>query len=304
MRFSVWLTGRQSWESMLAAARHVDATGWDGVYVADHFMGMEDDTIPTLEAWTTLTAIAASTAKVRVGTLVLGNTYRHPAVVAKMATTLDQVSGGRTILGLGAGWQENEHVEYGIELGPLGERLARLEEACQVITGLFGKQRTDFDGRYYRLQGATCEPKAVHGHLPLLIGGSGEKVSMRLAATYADEWNTWGDPATMAAKRPALDRHCEALGRDPSTIVRSAQANVYCRDDAAWIDANRGRMKPGRPTLVGTPAELVETMFAYAAAGVGEFIVPDFNVPSPSEKLALFDLLAEEVVAPVRTSIG
>ncbi len=143
MRFGFWPGTAASWEDTLALCRHAEATGWDGICYADHFMADGADTSgPWTEAWTTLAALAASVPRIRIGTLVSGNTYRHPAVLAKMAATVDQISGGRLVLGLGAGWQENEHRQYGIPFYTLGERLARLDEACQVIKSLFSNEKS------------------------------------------------------------------------------------------------------------------------------------------------------------------
>jgi F420-dependent oxidoreductase-like protein len=195
----------------------VESTGWDGVCYADHFMPNGEDTSgPWSEAWTTIAALAASVPRIRVFPLVTGNTYRHPAVLAKMAATVDHISGGRLVLGLGAGWQENEHLAYGIPLYDIRERLARLEEACRVIKGLFTDPRTTFHGKYYQLEDAPLEPKPVQDPLPLLIGGGGEKITLRIAARYADEWNVWGDVETLRSKMAVLERHCAEVGRDPS----------------------------------------------------------------------------------------
>jgi F420-dependent oxidoreductase-like protein len=237
MRFSIWLTMEQSWDDLLGSAEHAEHTGWDGVWVSDHFMpNGERSSRPRLEAWTTIAGVAACLERVRVGVLVTGNTYRHPAVLAKMAATVDRVSGGRLVLGLGAGWQVNEHEAYGIELPPVPERLARLDEACQVIRLLHSQERSDFEGRFYRLVDAPCEPKPLQRPLPLLIGGSGEKVTMRIAARYADEWNCWGLPDLIEHKLEVLERHCVEIGRAPGSIRRSAQAVVLMSDDIDQLE--------------------------------------------------------------------
>ena len=216
MRFSYWPSPTQPWSEVLHLAQHVERKGYYGVWYADHFMPNEGDvSTPWNESWTMIAALAAAVPRLRVGPLVSGNTYRHPAVLAKMAATIDHVSGGRVVLGLGAGWQENEHRAYGIEFSTVGGRLARLDEACQVIKGLFTQPRTTFQGKYYQLTDAPLEPKPAQQPLPLLVGGGGEKVTLRIAAKYADEWNVWGDPATLRHKMEVLDRHCESLGRDP-----------------------------------------------------------------------------------------
>lgn len=190
MKFSVWPNIAGKWTDLLDLAHHAEQTGWDGLWVADHFMpnaAAPADLGPTNEAWTTLAAIAGSVPRIRLGTLVTGNTYRHPAVLAKQAATVDNISGGRLVLGMGSGWQENEHIAYGIPFYTVGSRLRRLEEACQVLKGLFSGERTTFEGKYYTLTDAPLAPKPVQGTLPLLIGGGGEKLTLRIAATYADE---------------------------------------------------------------------------------------------------------------------
>src|SRR5687768_10563237 len=158
MRFSVWPNAGQAWDQIVDVARHAEATGWDGVWMADHFMPMAEGPAdgPTFECWSLLAALAASVPRVRLGALVTGNTYRHPAVLANIATTVDHIAGpGRLILGIGAGWQENEHRAYGIDFGAsAGERLARLDEACQIIRGLLDNQRTTVEGRHYRVTDA------------------------------------------------------------------------------------------------------------------------------------------------------
>jgi len=302
MRFSIWPNMQQPWEDVLRVAQHAEATGWDGVWYADHFLPnapLEDDASVghTDECFTTLAALAAAVPRVRLGSLVAGNTYRHPAVLAKMATTIDHISGGRFILGLGAGWQENEHEAYGIDFFDVPTRLRHLDEACQVITGLVANRRTDLEGAHYRLTQAPLEPKPTNGHLPLLIGGGGEKVTLRIAATYADEWNVWSTPELLARKGKVLDAHCERIGRDPSTIARSTQGLFYISEDTAFLDTMRGR-ETGRPMIVGTPSEVVDIVGAYQDAGLDELIVPDFNLRTWERKQDALDLLINEV-APV-----
>ena len=159
MRFSFWPNPSQSYADVLTLARHVEQTGWDGFWYADHFMPNAEDThVAWPEAWTTLAAIGAQVPRLRIGTLVSGNTYRHPAVLAKMAATLDHITEGRVVLGLGSGWQENEHLQYGIEFGSVGERLRKLDEACQVIAALFNQHQANFSGEFYQLQNATLNP--------------------------------------------------------------------------------------------------------------------------------------------------
>jgi F420-dependent oxidoreductase-like protein len=300
MRFSFWPTAGQPWPDILDLAHHVERTGWDGVWIADHFMPYPGDIGGDMhECFAAVAGLAAAVPRLRIGTLVAGNSYRHPAVLAKQAVTIDHVTGGRFVLGLGAGWQENEHVAYGIELGAPGERLSRFEEACAVITSLLREDRTTFHGKYYRLTDAPLAPKPVRGRLPFLVGGGGERRTLRVAAHFADEWNIWGDPTLLAHKSGVLERHCADVGRDPSSITRSANALLWLSEDEAWLARYRGRHL-GRPSIVGTPAEVVEIVAAYRDAGVGELIIPDFNMSEVGRKRAAMDLFINEVATAFR----
>lgn len=295
MRFSFWPTPSQPYDDVLRLARHVESTGWDGIWYADHFMpNAEDTSTPWPEAWITLAALGAQVPRLRIGTLVAGNTYRHPAVLAKMAATLDHITGGRVVLGLGSGWQENEHRQYGIPFYTVGERLKRLDEACQVIKLLYTEQSANFDGEYYRLDGASLEPKPVQDPLPLLIGGGGEKVTLRITARHADEWNVWGDPAILEHKMAVLDRHCADLGRDPKAIKRTAVALLFMSDDQGFLDKMRAADIP-QPRLVGTPEEIRAEVERYRALGVDELIVPDFTLGGMDQKIATLDRFITEV---------
>ncbi len=289
MRFSFWPNPSQPFTEVLELARHVEATGWDGIWYADHFMPNAEDTAPPFpEAWTTLAALGATVPRLRIGTLVTGNTYRHPAVLAKMAATLDHITDGRVVLGLGSGWQENEHVQYGIEFYTVKERLDRLAEACQVIKALFSETAASFEGRHYTLKAATLEPKPVQTPLPLLIGGGGERMTLKITAQYADEWNVWGDPAVLRHKMAILDRHCGDVDRNPKDIQRSAVALLFMSEDQAYLEGVRNN-DSGRPSVIGTPAEVKDVMSEYAEAGVDEFIVPDFTLGPKAQKLATLD---------------
>jgi F420-dependent oxidoreductase-like protein len=300
MRFSVWPNARQPWSEVLETARHAEDTGWDGVWFADHFMpNAEDVSQPTLECWTVLAGLSTAVPRVRLGALVSGNTYRHPAVLANMAATTDHLSGGRVVLGLGAGWQENEHAAYGIPLPPVGERLARFEEACRVVKGLLTEERTTFEGRFYTLRDAPCEPKPLQRPLPLLVGGGGEKVTMRIAARWADEWNVWGTPDVLRHKIGVLDGHCAEADRDPSSVRRSCQALLVMTDDADALAQARGRRYP-MPALVGTVDDVRAAMADYAEAGVDEFIVPDFTLTPGDAKKEVLDTFLTRVAADFR----
>lgn len=295
MRFSFWPTPSLSFQDTLDLATHAESTGWDGIWLADHFMpNAEDTSAPWPEAWTTLSAIAARVPRVRLGTLVTGNTYRHPAVLAKMAATVDHISHGRVVLGLGSGWQENEHQQYGIEFDTVSGRLARLDEACQVIKTLFSDTKANFQGEHYQLTDASLEPKPVQSPLPLLIGGGGEKVTLKITAKYANEWNVWGDPSILRHKMGILDQHCADLGRDPSEIHRTAVALLFMSDDEAFLEKMRNA-EIAQPKIVGTPEEVRGIVADYEAAGVGELIVPDFTMGNAEQKIATMNRFINEV---------
>jgi F420-dependent oxidoreductase-like protein len=302
MRLSIWPNANQPYSEIVEVARHAERTGWDGVYVSDHFMvpavtGAPVDT-PTLECGTLVAALAATIPRLRVGTLVYGNTYRHPAVLANMAATVDQICGGRFVLGIGTGWQDNEHRQYGIALPPVPELIDRFEEAVQVIRGLLDQPRTTFAGRYYQLADALCEPKPVQQPLPITIGAAGERRMLRIVARYADAWNTWGTPDLLAHKSAVLDRWCAQVDRDPASIARSAQAMVLVGVEPDELAARTARSP--LPFIGGTPQQLLDTMARYAEAGVDEFIVPDRTLGTGHQRHELMDLLIEQIAAPLR----
>ena len=303
MRFSIWPSLAQPWADVLEVTRHAEATGWDGVYVADHFMGDAGGGFgavenPMLEATATLAALAMATDRLRLGTLVLGNTYRHPAVLANWAASLDQLSGGRLLLGVGAGWQENEHEQYGICLPLPGERIERFEEACHVWKGLLRQPTTTFAGIHYQLTDAICVPKPVQSPLPLLIGGKGDRM-LGVVARHADAWNMWGLADVIAERGAVLDQRCEAIDRDPATIERSAQALVLLTDDRARADAflEQYRAAPRRAAIAGTAEDVSVEVAAWQAAGLDEVIVPDFTLGTGTKRLDRMDAIIE-LVAP------
>ena len=246
MRFAIKTSPQETtWEDMLAVWQAADALDvFESAWTFDHFYPIfSDPTGPCLEGWVTLAALAQATERLRVGVLVTGIHYRHPALLANMAATLDIISGGRLELGIGAGWNEEESGAYGIELGSLQERFDRFDEACAVIVGLLTQTTTDFSGRYYTLTSARCEPKPVQSPMPpICIGGTGEKRTLRTAAKYADHWNfPGGTVEQFVAKREVLHRHCADLGRDPSEIQTSTHLRLAADGDpASVVDAARG----------------------------------------------------------------
>lgn len=291
MRFSIWPNLMQPFHDVLALARHADSNGWDGVWVADHFMGdgagFGAEESPTLEATSVVAALASATERVRIGPLVLGATYRHPAVVANWAASVERISSaasgdGRLVLGLGAGWQQNEHRQYGIELPPVRDRVSRFGEYCEIVRRLLTEDRVTFRGRWFELDGALCEPKPVGGPT-LLVGGKGDRM-LGIAAQFADEWNMWGLPELIAERSAVLDRCCEAIGRDPSTIRRSTQALLLPTDDAARAQRFLDAASP-RAAVAGSPHEIAETVAAWHDVGIDEVIVPDAPLGRGAERL-------------------
>jgi F420-dependent oxidoreductase-like protein len=261
----------------------------------------------TLECWTALSGLAMATRRMRIGTLVAGNTYRHPAVLAKMATTVDILSGGRLICGIGAAWQKNEHDAYGIPFYTVGERLSRFEEACQVILGLWTEHKYTFQGKYYQLQDAPLYPKPVQQpHPELLIGGGGEKRTLRIAAQYATHWNCWAGPATMRRKIQILQEHCAAVGRDPATITRSANMPLLFTETSAQAEqliASVNR-RYGWPEpyvrdllLAGSASQIQDKIGQMRDIGIDQIFVPTFLPPYNLETL---DRLMTDVAPALR----
>jgi len=303
MRFSIWPSAAQPWKDILEITTHCEQTGWDGVYFADHFMpngpGPEALDGNTLECWSVIAALAASVPRLRLAPLVTSVTYRHPAVLANIAAAVDQISFGRLSLGIGAGWQENEHASYGITLGGVRERMDRLEEAAHILRSLLGERRTTFSGRYFQLTDAPNQPAPVQDRLPLLIGGGGEQRTLRIAARYADHWNYWSTPDVLAHKLAVLRRHCDDLGRDPADIHISTQARLFLSTDETWLAGKREVQLP-QPVIVGTPAEVAEIVVRYRDAGADEIIVPDATLGTGSRKKDTCDLFMAEVASAAR----
>lgn len=273
---------RTTWPDLRRAIEHAEAVGFDSLWIDDHLLCDEGDwTDPKLEGWTTLAAAAAITRRIQLGTLVSANTFRSPGLTAKLAVTLDHLSGGRAVLGLGAGWFEREHDAFGIDFGAgFGERLDRLAEAVPLIRQLLDGERVTHDGPVYRMRDAVCRPLPVQRRLPLLIGGSGPRKTLPLVARHADIWNGRGDPAALRAIDGQLRALCDEIGRDHREIERSIYLNVLIRRTradalAAWERVRRRHHPPtgeDRPEVVGTVDDVASGLREYAAAGIGHAI--------------------------------
>jgi F420-dependent oxidoreductase-like protein len=225
-------------ETILGIATTAEDHGFDSVWVMDHLyqismVGPKED--PMLEAYTLLSALAARTSRVSLGTMVTGVTYRNPALLAKIVTTLDVISSGRAILGIGAAWNDEEHAGFGFDFPSARERLDRLEEALQICRAMFTEVAPTFDGRYYRVHEVLNNPRPIRGRIPVLIGGSGEKRTLKLVARYGDACNLFGDPDTVRHKLEVLERHCADVGRDPAEITKTVLLTV--EDPASASDA-------------------------------------------------------------------
>jgi F420-dependent oxidoreductase-like protein len=295
VRFGVTLPQiKRSWQETAAAARELDALGYDSVWVCDHLYGVPLPTLPIFEAWSELAAVAAITERVGLGTLVTPPFFRNPAVLAKQVATVDHVSGGRTIVGLGAGWFEPEFRGLGCPFPPLGERMRALDETAEILRRLFSEERVSFEGRHFQLRDAICEPKPVR-RPPILIGGGGERVLMGIAARHADIWNNLAVfQPQLGHKVEALRRRCEQLGRDPDEIEVSQQCVVVVAEDeaAARVALEKaqkiygGHMGAGlvEHGIWGHPERVVECIERHQALGctlfVMEFFGRDTRVPA------------------------
>ncbi len=264
------------WDSLVDFWREGDRIeAFDAGWTYDHFDPIFSDTPgPVFEGWTTLAALSGIVSRVRLGILVTGNTYRHPALVAKMAATIDVASGGRLEIGLGTGWAEEEHHAYDIPLPPWKERFDRLEETCEILDALLTRDSTDFDGPFHQIRGARCRPKpAQKPRPPIVIGGTGEKRTLRIAARWADQWNLpGGDPDVLRHKIGVLHRHCADVGRDPAEI----EISIKMKAD-------------------GDPGEFAELAAEYREAGA-QHVIAQFNAPFDPAKLGP---IAEQLVPVV-----
>jgi F420-dependent oxidoreductase-like protein len=276
-------------DRLVELTQAAEAAGFDLVTVMDHFyqipaVGSEDE--PMLEAYTTLGGLATRTTRVQLATMVTGVTYRNPALLAKQVTTLDTLSHGRAVLGIGAAWNEAEHVGYGFAFPGTGERLARLEEALEICHLMFTEERPSFQGRYYAIDRAQNSPRPIQqGGPPILIGGGGERKTLRLVAKYADISNWFGTFEEIVHKGEVLDRHCEAEGRDPATILRTIMAPVVLVSNDREADAALARVTPERRarTTAATPERAAEILRPYVDAGFRGFILRNPNLQTPEE---------------------
>jgi F420-dependent oxidoreductase-like protein len=311
MRFGIQ-TGPQNttWPDVLNIWQVADGLKFDTAWTFDHFFPIfTDPKGPQLEGWTTLTALSMKTQHVRVGTLVTGVTYREPAVLAKIGATLDVITGGRLEMGIGAGWFQFEHESLGIPFYTTAERIKRLGEACEVILRMWTEDAATYDGAYYHLKEAYCNPKPVQKpHPPILIGGSGEQLTLKMVARYADEWNAFGTPDIIRHKIEVLEGHCRAIGRDVNTIEKSIAIPLVMSKDSSKLDgmladmaSRRGMsLEDARTSMLwGSPDEVIKKIEAYREVGVTHVILSQRAPYDP----AMLELFAKEVIPAVRQKV-
>jgi F420-dependent oxidoreductase-like protein len=296
---------KRPWSDTRDTARELDRLGFHSVWFNDHLYGVPMPHLPILEAWTALTAVGALTEKVELGTLVTPVGFRNPALLAKMAATLDVVTNGRVIVGLGSGWFESEFTGYGMPFPPLRDRLEQLDETATILKLLWTVSSPSFAGKHYRLDATYCEPKPVR-RPPILIGGGGEKVLLRLAAKHADVWNNLAvNQQALAAKVGKLHEHCAAVGRDPAEIRISQQCLVVIGESEADAQAKSDKAAaiygghmgaPGPLSIFGTAEQCIEKIHAHARLGCTMFVIEFFgrDVREPAR------LFAERVLPAFR----
>jgi len=289
VRFGAQLWSQATdWPGFIGAAVAAEEAGWDSVWTWDHLHAIFGPwEQPVLEGWLAMGAVAARTSRVRVGLMVGANTFRNPGHTAKLAATLDHVSGGRAVLGIGGAWFAREHEAFGIDFGAsVGERLDRMDEAVEVMRRLLDGERFSHAGRFYHFDDALLAPRPLQPHLPILVGGGGPKKTLRTVARRADAWNTNGTVEEVVARDAILAEHCAAVGRDPATIERTVSFPIVVRDDPAaaerafraLCDAN-GMPDAGKvPTLLGPPELVAVALGPYVDLGFRTIVV---RLPAP-----------------------
>jgi F420-dependent oxidoreductase-like protein len=279
---------KRTWTETQAAALEFERLGYHSVWVNDHLYGVPAPQLPMLEAWTTLSAVGAITRRVELGTLVSPVGFRNPALLAKMAATLDHITGGRVIVGLGSGWFQMEFEGYGFPFPPLRERLQQLDETATILKRMWTEPRATFQGRHFHVSDVFCDPKPVRRpRPPIMIGGGGEKVLLRLAAQHADIWNNLAvHQSDLVVKVSKLREHCVAVGRDPASLTVSQQCMVVIGESQADAEAKVARAKQiygghlgegGALSIAGTADQCAEKIRTHLALGCTMFVIEFFG---------------------------
>ena len=292
MRFGLQLWSQQTdWPGFRDSALAAEEAGWDSVWTWDHLNAIFGPwEQPILEGWSVLSALGPLTTRIRLGLMVGANTFRNPGLTAKLATTLDHVSGGRAVLGIGGAWFEREHDAFGIDFGTgFGDRLDRLDESVMLMRRLLDGERFSHDGRYYQLHDALCEPRPIQKRLPILVGGSGPRKTLRTVARRADGWNTSGTLEEVRSHLDILAEHCDDVGRDIATIEKSISFPIIVRDDPAAAASVYGVLLERNgiadmgtvPVLLGSPDEIADRLRPYVELGFETIIV---RMPAPYDR--------------------
>jgi F420-dependent oxidoreductase-like protein len=293
------------WDKAVEVALLAEQLGYDSIWLYDHFHNVPRPAHEAVfECWTTIAAISQRTSRIRLGQMVGCNSYRNPALLAKITSTVDVISGGRLDWGIGAGWYENEYRGYGYDFPSPKDRIGMLREAVEIVRSMWTEPETTYDGDHYRLVRANCDPKPLQQpHPPIWIGGGGEQLTLRIVARYADRSNFGGNPQEWAHKRDVLRRHCAAVGRDPDEIVMTWSPEVFIRPTEAEVVAAGTRSLWNEPfeswregNLVGTPEQVAEKIQAYRALGCGGLVPWCSDYPDTTS----LELLANEVMPAFR----
>ncbi|MBM4242894.1 MAG: TIGR03560 family F420-dependent LLM class oxidoreductase [Deltaproteobacteria bacterium] len=307
IRFGVCLPQHGStWNDAVEVARSCDRLSYDSIWAVDHFFGIPDATQPILEGWTELTALAALTSRIRLGHLVLCVSYRHPAVLAKMAATLDHVSNGRFVLGIGAGWHQQEYQAYGIPFPSIGTRLKELDESLTILRKMWTEEPATFFGEQFHIEDAFCRPRPVQEpHPPILVGGTGERVLLRIVAEHAAIWNNLGWAHRQLPKKiDALRAHCDNVKRDFETIEVSqqtlgaiAESEDEARRASEAVRAELPFLSGGDDlAITGTPEQCIERVQKSIDMGATSFVISFGRNP----QVAMLELFAERVIPAFR----
>ena len=301
------------WPTMQRVAWQAENLGFESVWVYDHFHTVPEPTQePTYEAWTLMAALAVSTERVRLGQMCTCNGYRSPPYLAKVAASIDAISGGRVEMGIGGGWYEHEYLAYGYPFPKPSVRLGELDEAVQIMNLMWSEDEASFEGKHYSINGAICQPKPVQeGGIPFWIAGGGEQLTLRTAAKYASYTNFGGSVDVFTHKSQVLADHCDKVGRDFADITRSVNFNVYIGSDAAAVQAKiaataaragtvlddgqaaTDRLLNGPGMAVGTPDQVIDTLKAFEAAGMSYAII---YLPDAAYDAESMELFAAEVM--------
>ena len=298
-KFSVWPSPERSWSDVRDLAVYADTNHWYSLWYADHFMPNHEGSATqdgnVYECWSMIAAIAAVTERLRVGSLVSPTTFRHPTILANTAATIDQISRGRLTLGIGAGWQVNEHLAYGVDLLEGKDRVDRFEEAIQIIKSMLTHNRTSFTGQHFSITDAPCQPQPVQTPLPIMVGTGGPRMS-KITARFADEWNTWGHVSTATERVSTFAQACQKVDRDWNDIHKSVQAMFFLVDDQDTIEKIR-KVAPNDRSIIGSNEYIIDQIGQLIGLGFDEIIFPDFTLGKDAQtRLDSYEKIRTEIL--------